>query len=116
MKVRACVNELGQADLAIPKFRSAIEIDAAVPNGHLWLGIALASRKNFQDALIALTKANDLTKGHSAEVHWQLARVYKDLERFDRSADELELFLKYDPQAKNADEIKKVIQSLRRKK
>ncbi len=107
---------LGQTDLAIGQFKAAVELDPASPNGHIWMGIVLHDKKKYSDALNSLLKANDLTKGEVAEVHWQLARVYKDLNRFDRSADEMELFLKFKPEAKNAEELRQVIESLRKKK
>jgi tetratricopeptide (TPR) repeat protein len=107
---------LRQIDLAIGHFRSAVELEPASANGHLWLGTALHSKKKNSEALQSLIKADDLNKGASAEVHWQLARVYKDLNRFDKSADELELFLKFDPEAKNAAEVRQAIEALRKKK
>jgi tetratricopeptide (TPR) repeat protein len=87
---------LAQTDLAIKTFRSAFELEPTSPQASLWLGIALHSGKKYSEALKSLLKANDLTKGEAAEVHWQLARVYKDMDQFARSADELEL-LKFQP-------------------
>jgi tetratricopeptide (TPR) repeat protein len=107
---------LGQVDKAISHFKTAVEVDNISANGYLWLGIALHANKKYVDALQALFKANDLSNGAVAEVHWQLARVYKDQNKFDKSADELELFLKYSPEAKNSEEIKGIIASLRSKK
>ena len=107
---------LNETDLAIGQFRSAIELEPGSPNGHLWLGIALHSKKKNSEALQSLLKANELSRGGVAEIHWQLARVYKDLNRFKQSADELELFLKIEPATKNADEVRKAIEALRKKK
>lgn len=106
---------LGHTDLAIVSFRNSLELNKASPNGHLWLGIALHAKANFNDALKSLIKANELSEGTSAEVHWQLARVYKDQKNFPKAADELELFLKYKPDAHNVSEIKEIVSSLRKK-
>ncbi len=106
---------LKQTDLAIGHFKSAIVLEPATPNGHLWLGIALHSKKKDSEGLHRLLKANELTKGTVAEIHWQLARVYKDQDEFTKAADELELFLKLSPDAANLAEVKQAIQALRKK-
>lgn len=106
---------LGRIDGAVDQFENVIKLDPESANGHLWLGISRHGQKKFPEALSALLKANEITGGTSAEVHWQLARVYKDQNRFERAAAELELFLKYRPEAENQEEIKQVIASLRKK-
>lgn len=106
---------LGQTDKAIVQFKNAIETSKDSANAHLWLGIGLHSKNNLPGALKSILRANELSKGTSAEVHWQLARVYKDQKLFDKAADELELFLKYKPQAHNSTEIKRIIGALRQK-
>jgi tetratricopeptide (TPR) repeat protein len=107
---------LKEPDLAIIQFRSAIDLEPASPNGHLWLGISLHSKKKNSEALQSLLKANELSKGAVAEIHWQLARVYKDQNEFTKAADELELYLKNEPNVKNADEVRQMIGSLRKKR
>ncbi len=107
---------LGQTDPAIALFKKAIEMDKASANGHLWLGIALHTKNNLSAALASLLQANKLSGETSSEVHWQLARVYKDQKKYSMSADELELFLQYKPDAQNLNEIKQIISSLRLKK
>lgn len=107
---------LGHLEKAYDHFKNAIRIDKSSANAHLWHGITLHSMNNLSEALTAMLKANELSNGISAEVHWQLARVYKDMKRFSKSADELELFLKYNPEASNSSEIKQIIITLRQKK
>ena len=116
MGLGIAVFRLNQTDLATKHFRSAAELEPGSPNAHLWLGIALHAGKKLPESLKSLIKANDLSKGEMAEVHWQLARVYKDMNQFARSADELELFLKLDPEVKNVSEIRGAIEKLREKK
>jgi hypothetical protein len=106
---------LQQVDKAIENLRHATEIYNKSANAHLWLGIALLQNKNLPQAETALIQANTLSKKESAEVHWQLARLYKDQKRFRESADELELFLKYKSEVKDVEKIKQMIVTLRQK-
>jgi tetratricopeptide (TPR) repeat protein len=107
---------LGENDMALKQFKAAAEIDPSSPGGPLWTGIVQNAKKNNREALRSLLKANDLSSGNWAEVHWQLARVYKDLNEFQKSADELELYLKSQPNVKNGDEVRQMIEVLRKKK
>lgn len=106
---------LDQTDKAIDSLIRANEIYNESANSYLWLGIALHTKGKLNEAINALLKANKLAKGEVAEVHWQLARVYKDQKLYGKAAEELELFLKYNPNAANKEEIKKTIQLLRQK-
>ena len=106
---------LQQIDKAIENLRRATEIYNKSANAYLWLGIALQENKSLPQAETALIQANKLSKGESAEIHWQLARLYKEQKRFRESADELELFLKYKPDAKDVEKIKGMIKTLRQK-
>ncbi len=106
---------LGLKDRAVESFRKSVVLNKASANGHLWLGIALHSSNKLSDALTSMLKANELADGVSAEVHWQLARVYKDQQKFAKAADELELFLKFKPDAHNVSEIKGMVSTLRKK-
>lgn len=106
---------LQQADEAISNLKQSTEIYNESIDAHLWLGVALHSKGKLTEALAALLRANKLSKGKAAEVHWQLARVYKDQKSYNDAANELELFLKYKPDAQNADGIKETIKALRQK-
>jgi regulator of sirC expression with transglutaminase-like and TPR domain len=61
--------------------------------------------------LLQLTKQNDKL----ADVHLQLARVYERKGERGRAATELERYLSKAPNAKNADQIKAAIKTLREK-
>ena len=106
---------LQQVDKAIEHLRRATDNYNKSANAYLWLGIALHQNKNLPQAETALIQANKLSKGESAEIHWQLARLYKEQKRFRESADELELFLKHKPDAKDVEKIKEMIKTLRQK-
>jgi len=107
---------LGQFQLAVDRFKQAVTMYNGSANAHLWLGMALQGVGDLPRALAALKTADKLSGGTVADVHWQLARVYKDRKEYAEAANELELFLKYRPDAQNAGEIKRIIVSLRQKK
>ncbi len=107
--------KLSQPAMAVKSLSTAVELDNSSINGHLWLGIALHGVKKYDQAVTSLKKANSLSEGSAADVHWQLARVYKDQGKFGMAADELELFLKCRPDAQNVSEIRNTITSLRKK-
>lgn len=106
---------LQQVDKAIINLQRATEIYDKSSSAYLWLGIALHQNKKLPQAEAALVQANKLSKGESAEVHWQLARLYTEQKRYRESADELELFLKYKPDVENPEKIKESIKTLRQK-
>lgn len=106
---------LNQVDKAVEHLQRATEIYNKSPNAYLWLGIALLENKKLSQAETALIQANKLNKGESAEIHWQLARLYKDQKRYQESANELELFLKLKPDSENAEKIQQTIKTLRQK-
>lgn len=106
---------LQQVDQAIKNFRRATEIDNKQVNAFLWLGISYLQDKNYSQAETSLNKANKLSDEKSADVYWQLARLYKDQNRFNESANALELYLKYKPDAAETEKVKETIKILRQK-
>ena len=101
---------------AIRAFESVIKLHKDNVNAHYWLGIVLHAAGKLGDALSYLQKAEKLSDRKSPEVQWQLARVYKDQNRFKESADALELYLKLRPDADNVEEIRRAIKTLREKR
>lgn len=106
---------LQQFGSSVQSFQNAVNIYDKSINAYLWLGISLQQLNKFTEAEIALIKADKLSKGDSAEVHWQLAKLYNNQKRYKESADELEAFLKLSPKAEDAEKLKQTIQSLREK-
>lgn len=106
---------LGQTAKALDHFLEAIKLDKGSVDAHLWAGIAYHQKGDFSAALKSLLEADKLSNSKSSEVHWQLARVYKDLKKFTQAAKELEEFLRLRPDVQDADAIKNVIASLRKK-
>jgi tetratricopeptide (TPR) repeat protein len=104
---------LNRLPQAIQAFENAIKLNKENVNAHYWRGMALHATGKLEEALRSLQMAEKLSDRRSPEVQWQLARVYKDQNKLKESADALELYLKLKPDAANAEEIRKVIKTLR---
>ena len=105
--------QLGLNSEAIETLGRATTIYGKAADAYLWLGKALRRASLLDRAEAAFKRANDLTSGKGADVHWQLAGVYRDQKRYNEAADELELFLKTEPKAADAEKIKALIKQLR---
>lgn len=106
---------LGQTAKALDHFLEAIKLDKGSFNAHLWAGIAYHQKGDLSAALKSLLEAEKLSNSNASEVHWQLARVYKDLKKFAEAANALEEFLRLRPEVQDAEAIKKAIASLKKK-
>jgi len=106
---------LARLDRAISALDEVIKLDKENINALYWKGIVLHASKNLVEAVVSFRRADKLSEGKFPEVHWQLARVYKDQNKYRESADSLEVFLKLRPDAKNAEEIRQIIKTLRAK-
>ena len=107
--------QLQQFTAAVETLRSATKVYNESINAYLWLGIALHRSGNLSEAETALLQANKLSKNESAEVHFQLARLYGEQKRYNKAADELELFLKNSSESPETEKIKQTIIQLRKK-
>lgn len=107
--------QLGMTTEAIETLTRATTLYSKAADPYLWLGKALRRAATLSQAEVALRRANDLAKGKTSEVHWQLAGLYRDQKRYKAAADELELFLKVEPKAADAGKIREMIKQLREK-
>jgi len=105
----------GRISEAVENMERAIGVYNKSTNGYLWLGIAQKRAGKLDKAEVSLKRANDLSKGKVADVHWQLAGLYNDQKRYNEAAAELELFLKNKPDARDAEKIKELILQLKQK-
>lgn len=104
---------LKQLPQAIESMRRAITLNQRSGNANLWLGMLLRQTGKLAEAETYLKQADQLAASRSAEVHWQLALLFNQLKRYREAADELELFLKVQPDSKDAELIKKLIERFR---
>lgn len=106
---------MNRLDKSIEAFNEVLKLDKENANAYYWKGVVLHASRKFGDALAALQRADKLGEGKVADVHFQLARVYKDQNKFRESAESLEAFLRLKPDAENAPEIREIIKTLREK-
>jgi len=104
---------LKQVQPAIESFRRALLLNEKSINANLWLGIALRQTTRPEDAETYLRRADVLAYSKLPDAHWQLALLFNQLKRYKEAADELEIFLKVEPDARDAEQIKKLIKRLR---
>jgi tetratricopeptide (TPR) repeat protein len=106
---------LGMTDAAIENLRRATTLYGKAADAYLWLGKAHMRASTLEQAEAAFKRANELTKGKSAEVHWQTAGLYHEQKRYKEAADSVELVLKAQPKAADAEKIRELIKQLREK-
>jgi len=104
---------LKQLQPAIESFKRALLLNEKSINANLWLGIALRQTSRPEEAEAFLRRADTLAESKLPDAHWQLALLFNQLKRYKEAADELEIFLKLQPDARDAQLIKKLIQRLR---
>jgi tetratricopeptide (TPR) repeat protein len=98
---------------AIESMRRAIAINQRSVTANLWLGMLLRQTDKLDEAETYLKQADQFAGSKSADVHWQLALLFNQLKRYKEAADELELFLKIQPDSKDKELINKLIQRFR---
>ena len=104
---------LKQMPLAVESMRRAITLNQKSINANLYLGMLLRQSGKLDEAEKYLKEANQLAAAKNADAHWELALLFNQLKKYKEAADELELFLKVQPEARDTELIKKLIQRLR---
>ena len=100
---------------AIESLRRAVNLNQQSATTNFWLGMLLRQTDKLDEAEIYLKKADQLAAAKSPDVHWQLALLYNQLKRYSAAADELEIFLRIQPDSKDTELIKKLITRFRAK-
>lgn len=100
---------------ALEAARGAAMLQPNSPNAQLLYGTLLRLDRSYEKAEKALLEARKLSKDRPLpEVHWQLALLYNRLGRNWEAADELESYLKIQPEARDKKEIQALIAKLRK--
>jgi tetratricopeptide (TPR) repeat protein len=104
---------------AIESLRRSLRLAPESSNAalaHFYLGLAYWNLAKPVDAEPHMKKAYQLG-GNSIppDIHMHLAKYYSDNKRYKEAADELELFIKLAPDARDAEKIKAIIKQLRAK-
>jgi len=97
------------------QLRNAVRKNEHLFTGHLYLGITLIHFKNYTEAESELRKSVALGGPKARQAHYYLGGVYWQTGSFRQAADELEIFLKLEPKAVNAERIRSTIKDLRAK-
>lgn len=101
---------LSKYDEASAAIKKAVEIYPTWSEALLLSGVLLRQEKKFEEAEKQFLKAKENARVTIPEIHWQLALLYgNDMKRYSDAAKELKLFLKAQPDSKNAEQIKKKI-------
>ena len=101
------LNKFAEGLTAVQK---AVEIYPNSVETILLEGILLRQNKKFKESEKKLLKANELAKEKNPQVHWHLALLYgNDFKRYADAAKELKIFLKLQPESKDAEKIKQLI-------
>ena len=99
---------------AIEAGRGATILQPNSLNAQLLYGTVLRIGGNYDKAMQSLLQARKLSKNSPiAEVHWQLALLYNRTGKNKEAVEELEAFLKVQPDAPNAKEVRQLIEKLR---
>lgn len=104
----------------IPEALKAAEalttIDPSYVEGQLLYGILLRVSKNYKAAEITLLKAKSISKKPNFEIYWQIALLYNKLNRNQDAANELENYLKLEPQSPDKAKVEELIAKLKNSK
>lgn len=101
---------LGNFPEALTAVQKAIELNAYSADSFFLSGVLMKKTQKYDVAEKQLLKAKELSKDTIASVHWELATLYGNvLNRYSDAAKELKLFLKAQPDSKDAEKIKKLI-------
>jgi len=106
--------QLNHRPEALEAARGATIIQPNSLNAQLLYGTLLRMDGRYEQAEKVLLQAKKLSKDVVPEVHWQLALLYNKLGRNQEAANELELYLKAQPEARDKKEIQDLIAKLRK--
>lgn len=104
---------------AVDVLRRALVLAPESPNAafeHFYLGLALIKTGKGTEAESHLKRSYQMGGNNiPTDVHMHLAQHYSNNKQYKEAADELELFLKKAPDARDADNIRNIIKQLRAK-
>jgi Flp pilus assembly protein TadD len=97
------------------QLRDAVRLNDSAYTAHLYFGITLIYVKNYTEAEAELRKAITIGGAKASQAHYYLGGLYWQTGKHQQAADELEMFLKLEPKAANADKLRTTIKELRNK-
>lgn len=97
------------------QLRDAVKKNDSAFSAHLYFGIALIHVKNYTEAEAELRRAITIGGPKVGQAHYYLGGMYWQTGKNQQAAEELEIFLKLEPKAPNADKVRNTIKDLRSK-
>lgn len=104
--------EFSQAE---SELRRALKKNDSSPTAHLYLGMSLISLRKHDESEKELQRAITLGGDQMSLAHYYLGGIYWGRREYKRAADELETYLKLNPQAPDTERVKNTIKELRNK-
>lgn len=105
--------QLGHTPEAVEAARASTVIKPASISAQLLYGTVLRINGNYDKAEKTLIQAKTLSKKPFAQVHWQLALLYNKLGRNREAVEQLETYLKINPDSPDKKEVQDLIAKLR---
>lgn len=96
-------------------FRDALRKNATSPSAHFYIGLILLKRRALDEAEASLQNAIKNGGESMALAHYYLGGIYWGRKEYGRAADELEIYLRLEPEAENAKRVRATIKELRKK-
>ena len=97
------------------QLRDAVKKNDSTYTAHLYFGITLIYVKNYAQAETELQKAIALGGPKAGQAHYYLGGLYWQTGKHRQAADELDMYLKLEPKAGNADKVRTTVKELRSK-
>ncbi len=105
--------QLRQYAAALKASNAAVILAPDSADAQQLCGTILRINENFVEAEKTLLKANSLAEGKNSETHFQLALLYNRLKRNPAAIDELEIYLKLEPESPDKIKIQRLIEKLK---
>ncbi len=97
------------------QLREAVKKNESAYTAHLYFGITLIYVKKYDEAEAELQKAVTLGGPKAGQAHYYLGGLYWQTGKNRQAADELEMYLKLEPKASNAERVRTTVKELRSK-
>ena len=110
------LNSLGYVDEGLSAVNKAVELYNGSTESLILAGVINRAKKQYPEAEKHLLKAKELSKDTLPMANWYLALLYgNEMKRYADAARELKLFLKKQPDTKDAEKLKQLIVSYEEK-
>lgn len=97
------------------QLRLVLTKNADLATAHMYLGIVLIRLRHHAEAQAELERAATLGGDSMGLAHYYLGGIFWGAHQYKRAADELELYLKLTPNARDAEQVRATVRDLRAK-